>query len=80
MSLGLSLVSGVLAGALFKQLWKLIAHEKDAPQATDPPRSWKEVLPPPAALQGAVLAAVKTTVKRGAAQGSRKLSRSKSDG
>jgi Protein of unknown function (DUF4235) len=44
LSLGLSLVSGVLAGAMFKGMWKLIAREDDAPQATDPQRSWKEIL------------------------------------
>jgi hypothetical protein len=54
LSLGLSLVSGVLAGAMFKGVWKLIARKDDAPQATDPQRSWKEILPA-AALQGAVL-------------------------
>ena len=57
LSLGLSLVSGVLAGAMFKGVWKLITREDDAPQATDPQatdpqRSWKEILPA-AALQGA---------------------------
>jgi uncharacterized protein DUF4235 len=78
MSLGLSLVSGVLAGAMFKGVWKLIAHEDDAPQATDPQRSWKEILPA-VALQGAVFAAVKAAVERGTAQGSRKLARSSPD-
>jgi hypothetical protein len=69
LSLGLSLVSGVLAGAMFKGVWKLIAREDDAPQATDPQRSWKEILPA-AALQGAVFATVKAVVERGTAQGS----------
>ena len=39
LSLGLSLVSGLLAGAMFKGMWKLIAREEDAPDATDPQRS-----------------------------------------
>jgi hypothetical protein len=78
-SLGLSLASGMLAGALFKQLWKLIAREQDAPQATDPQRSWKEILPA-AALQGAVFATVNATVERGAAQSGRKLTGSSPDG
>jgi hypothetical protein len=77
-SLGLSLVSGVLAGAMFKGVWKLIAREDDAPQATDPQRSWKEILPA-AALQGAVFAAVKAAVKRGTTQGSRDLARPSPD-
>jgi hypothetical protein len=78
-SLGLSVVSGLLAGAMFKGLWKLIAREEDAPDATDPQRSWKEVLPA-AALQGAVFATVKAAVERGAMQGGRKLTGSKPGG
>lgn len=72
MSLGLSVVSGMLAGALFKGMWKLIAREEDAPGATDMQRSWKEVLPA-AALQGAVFATVKAAVERGAVQDGRKV-------
>lgn len=79
MSLGLSVVSGLLAGAMFKGMWKLIAREEDAPDATDPQRSWKEVLPA-AALQGAVFATVKAAVERGAMQGGRKLNGSKPGG
>jgi hypothetical protein len=78
-SLGLSVVSGMIAGAMFKSVWKLIAREEDAPQATDPRRSWKEVLPA-AALQGAVFATVKAAVERGAVQSGRKLTGSKPDG
>jgi uncharacterized protein DUF4235 len=72
MSLGLSVVSGMLAGAMFKGMWKLIAREEDAPDATDPQRSWKEILPA-AALQGAIFATVKAAVERGATQGGRKV-------
>ena len=72
MSLGLSVISGMIAGALFKGVWKLIAREEDAPDATDPERSWKEVLPA-AALQGAIFATVKAAVERGATQGGRKV-------
>jgi hypothetical protein len=77
-SLVLSVASGMLAGMLFKQVWKLIAGEDEAPEATDPERSWKEVLPA-AALQGAVFAVVKAAVDRGAAQGARKLAGSQTD-
>ena len=75
-SLGLSVVSGMIAGAMFKGVWKLIAREEDAPDATDPGRSWKEVLPA-AALQGAIFATVKAAVERGAVQGGRKVAGSK---
>jgi hypothetical protein len=76
MSLGLSVVSGLIAGAIFKGLWKLIAREEDAPDASDPQRSWKEVLPA-AALQGAVFATVKAAVERGTMQSGRKLTGSR---
>ena len=72
LNLALSVVIGALAGALFKQLWKLTAGEEQAPQAADPKRSWKEILPA-AALQGALFATVKAAVQRGAVQGRRKL-------
>jgi len=52
-SLLVSVLSGVLAGAIFKQLWRVSAREDDAPKATDARRGWHEILPA-AALQGAV--------------------------
>src|SRR5205823_3899275 len=39
-----SVLGGLLAGAIFKQAWKLAAHEDDAPKATDARRGWGEVL------------------------------------
>ncbi len=75
----LSVASGLLAGAVFRQVWKLLAGEEEAPEATDPDRTWKEILLA-AALHGAVFAAVKAAVDRGAAQGARKLVQSRPDG
>ncbi|WP_331767698.1 DUF4235 domain-containing protein [Embleya sp. NBC_00896] len=60
----LGAISGMVAGALFKQLWKALGHEQDAPDATDQDRTWREVLLA-AALQGAVFAGVKAAVERG---------------
>ena len=37
-----SLLGGVLAGAIFKQVWKIAFSEDDAPKATDADRSWQE--------------------------------------
>src|SRR5262245_11196368 len=74
----LSLVSGMLAGAMFRQLWMLVAREEEAPEATDPHRSWKEILPA-AALHGAVFATVRAAVERAAVQSGRKLTRSSPD-
>ena len=37
-----SVLGGVLAGAIFKQVWKIAFSEDDAPKATDADRSWQE--------------------------------------
>lgn len=64
--LALGAASGALAGMVFKQVWKVIGHDQDAPDATDKDRSWKEVLMA-ATLQGAIFAGVKAAVDRGGA-------------
>jgi len=71
-SLGTSILAGLLADAIFRRVWRLAAHQDEAPQATDAQRSWTEVLAA-AALQGAVFALVRATVDRAAAEGTRKL-------
>ncbi|MFQ3560688.1 DUF4235 domain-containing protein [Streptomyces gramineus] len=70
--LALGVVGGLAAGALFRQTWKVLGHDEDAPKATDEYRSWNEVLTA-AALQGAVFAVVKAAVARGGATGVRGL-------
>jgi hypothetical protein len=67
-----SVLGGVLAGAIFKRVWKITAREDDAPKATDAQRGWREVLLA-AALQGAIFAVVKAAVDRGTAAGARRL-------
>jgi hypothetical protein len=71
-SLLVSVLGGVLAGAIFKKIWKIAAREDEAPQATDAQRGWREVLLA-AGVQGAIFAVVKAAVDRGAAEGTRKL-------
>ena len=44
LSLLISVLSGVLAGAIFKKVWQLAAGEDEAPEATDAQRGWREVL------------------------------------
>ena len=66
------MLGGLLGAVIFKQVWKRIAGEDDAPQATEREHSWAEVLPA-AALQGAVFAFVKAAVDRGGAKGFEKL-------
>lgn len=70
--LALGAVSGMLAGALFKQAWKLLGHDDDAPDATDEERGWGEVVTA-AALQGAIFAGTKAVVDRTGAAATRSL-------
>jgi hypothetical protein len=71
-SMLVSVLGGVVAGAIFKRIWKLAAHEEEAPSATDARRGWPEVLIA-AALQGAVFAVVKAALDRGTATAAREL-------
>ena len=70
-SMLVSVLGGVLAGAIFKRVWKIAAGEGDAPKATNAQRGWREILT--AALQGAIFALVKAAMDRGAAEGTCKL-------
>lgn len=68
----LGIGAGIVAGAIFKQVWKVAAGDDDAPNATDEERGWGEILAA-AALQGAIFAVVKAAVDRGGASGVRRL-------
>ncbi|WP_030194988.1 DUF4235 domain-containing protein [Streptomyces sp. NRRL S-87] len=70
--LGIGAVSGMVASALFKQLWPVFGRGDDAPDALDESRSWPEVLLA-AGLQGVVFAVVRAGVDRAGAVGVRKL-------
>ncbi len=72
LSLVFSVAGGVVAGAVFKKVWKLVADEDEAPSATSPDYGWGSVLAA-AALQGAIFAVVKAAIDRGGAEGVRKL-------
>lgn len=67
-----SVLGGMLAGAIFKRVWKIAAREDEAPEATDARRGWREVLLA-AALQGAIFGLVKAAVDRGVATGARRV-------
>jgi hypothetical protein len=71
-SMVVSVLGGLLAGAIFRRVWKVAAREDNAPKATDAERGWREILLA-AAIQGAIFAVVKAAVDRGAAEGTRKL-------
>ena len=66
-----SMVGGLLAGLIFKSVWKLIG-QGDAPKPTDERRGWGEILLA-AMLQGTIFALVKAAADRGAAEGTRRL-------
>jgi hypothetical protein len=68
----LGMGAGVLAGALFRQVWKVTAGDGEAPDATDEDRGWGEILAA-AALQGAIFAVVRAAVDRGSAVGVRRF-------
>ncbi|MFJ7266660.1 DUF4235 domain-containing protein [Streptomyces sp. NPDC099050] len=70
--LALGAVSGLIAGAAFKQAWKVLEGEGDAPDATDEDRPWKQILLA-AAIQGAIFAVVKASVDRSGAVAIRRL-------
>ncbi|MGC9665776.1 DUF4235 domain-containing protein [Planosporangium sp. 12N6] len=72
LSLALGVAGGLLAGVVFKQVWKVVAGEDEVPDATSPEHTWAEVLTA-AAIQGAVFAVVRAAVDRGGAVGVRKL-------
>ncbi|MER6115855.1 DUF4235 domain-containing protein [Streptomyces sp. NPDC001743] len=70
--LALGATSGLLAGVAFKQTWKIIEGEGDAPDAMDEDRSWKQILIA-AAIHGAIFAVVKAGVERSGAVATRRL-------
>jgi hypothetical protein len=72
LGLASGMAGGLLASAIFKQVWKRVAGEEDAPRPTDESRSWREILVA-AAVQGAIFAAVKAAVDRSGAVGFRRL-------
>ncbi|WP_340556023.1 DUF4235 domain-containing protein [Streptomyces sp. GSL17-111] len=71
-TLSVGLVGGVVAGAIFKRVWKVVAHQEDTPDATDIERSWREVLMA-AAVHGAIFAVVKAVLQRGGVLGARRV-------
>jgi hypothetical protein len=72
LGLVLSVLGGIVAGAIFKRAWRMVAHEDEAPKATDAGKGWTEVLSA-AAGQGAVFGAVKAVIDRAGATGFARL-------
>ena len=72
LSLLVSVLGGVLAGAVFKKVWAVVSGEEEAPDATSSEYSTQEVLVA-AAIQGAIFAVVKAAVDRASAKGLKKI-------
>jgi hypothetical protein len=70
--MGVSVLGGIVASAIFRRVWREATDEDEAPSATDARRSWSEVLIA-AALQGAIFAVVKAVLDRGTATAAREL-------
>ena len=67
-----STLGGLLAGLIFKEVWKIVGRGDDAPKPTDERQSWGEILLA-ATLHGAIFAVVKAAVDRGAAEATHRL-------
>lgn len=61
------ILAGVVSGALFKQIWKRVADEDDAPGALQSEYRMREVVLA-AAIQGALFGAAKAAIDRGGAR------------
>ena len=67
-----SVLGGILAGVFFKELWKFVSQEEEAPKAKESEYGLKEVLPA-AMLEGAIFGLVKAALDRGGARTFQKL-------
>jgi hypothetical protein len=72
LGIAFSVIGGLLGGMVFKQVWKLVAREEEAPKATSSDYGWRQVLPA-AALQGAIFGLAKAAIDRGGATAVRKV-------
>ena len=72
----IGLIGGILAGSLsglvFKQIWKAVSNQDDAPSALQSEYRMREVVLA-AAIQGAIFAATKAAIDRAGARGFTKL-------
>jgi hypothetical protein len=67
-----SVLGGILAAAVFKQVWKRVSDKEDPPKPKESEYGWRELLPA-AMLQGALFGLVKASVDRGGARAFQKL-------
>ncbi|BCJ76518.1 DUF4235 domain-containing protein [Catellatospora bangladeshensis] len=65
-------LAGAIAGAAFKQVWRVASGSREAPHATDRTKGMAEILVA-AAVQGAIFGLVKAAVDRGGAHAVKSL-------
>jgi hypothetical protein len=62
-----SVLSGIVAGFAFKQIWKRVSHKEELPNARESEYGLKEILPA-AMVEGAIFGLVKAAVERAGAR------------
>ena len=67
-----SIAAGAIASAVFKQIWKRVSDQDDAPDALQSEYGIGQILLA-ATIQGAIFAAVKALIDRGGAKGFQRL-------
>lgn len=67
-----SVLGGILAGAVFRQVWMRLSDEPDPPNPTDRRYGWRETLAA-ATIEGAIFGLVRAAIDRGGARGYQKL-------
>lgn len=67
----MGVLGGLVAGAIFKRIWRAASDHTGPPDATRKDRSWTEILVA-AALEGAIYSVVKAAFERAGAVGFRK--------
>ena len=72
LSILVSVPGGMLAGAIFRRIWRVAARQEQAPSATDARRGWTEILVA-AALEGAIFAVVRAALDLGTAHAAHQL-------
>lgn len=72
LGLGVSVLGGLAANAAFRRIWRATSGDEEAPEATDPGQTWRNVLIG-AATQGAIFGLVKAAVDRAGATGYKKM-------
>ena len=65
-------LAGTVSGIVFKQIWKRLADEEDAPDALQSEYSMRSVVLA-AAIQGAIFAGTKAAIDRAGARGFTRL-------